>query len=335
MNKLFLEPYYGGSHKSFADTYIDEKWTLLTLPAKKWSWRMRHAAITFAHILNEKYSECRWDQIFATDMMNFAEFIALAPPSVRSAEKIFYFHENQLTYPDTIKKHKDYNHAFTNFVSAIAADRVLFNSHYHKNEFLDAITKLLQRMPDYRHVEEINKIRAKSEIFYPPSDISIFPRVKNDVPVITWAARWEKDKNPQDFFAVIDKLIESGIKFRINVLGGNSERSSIGYLFNDFKKRYESIIDAWGFVSRSDYENILNKTDIFISTAIHEFYGISAVEANKAGAFCILPNRLAYPEVFKNRDNVILYGQTSSELFKCLNKKISIIFPFPSGKGNK
>ncbi len=325
MNKLFLEPYYGGSHKSFADKYIDDKWTLLTLPAHKWRWRMRHAAITFADILHDKYFECNWNQIFATDMMNFAEFIALAPPNVRNAEKILYFHENQLTYPDNSKTEKDYHYAFTNFVSAIVADRVLFNSHYHKNEFLDEMKKLLKRMPDFGHVDQVDKIRAKSEVLYPPADIQIFPRVKNEVPIITWAARWEEDKNPHDFFAAIDKMIESGIKFRINVLGGSSESSSIGKLFDCFKEKQKSIIDTWGFVSREDYEKILNKTDIFISSAIHEFYGISAVEAHKSGAFCIIPNRLAYPEVFKNRDNVILYGQTSSDLFKCLNKKMKTL----------
>ena len=317
--KLFLEPYYGGSHKSFADEYIKDKaWELLTLPPTKWRWRMRHAAITFANILNEQYADCKWEQIFATDMMNFAEFLALAPPAVRDAEKILYFHENQLTYPDSSKTEKDYHYAFTNFVSAIAADRVIFNSHYHKDEFLHAMKKLLKRMPDYGHIEEVDKIRAKSEVLYPPAEISVLPRVKNEIPVITWAARWEEDKNPQDFFDAIDKLASLGVKFRINVLGGSSESSSIGTLFYNFKKKHESIIDYWGFVSRADYEKILNRTDIFISTAIHEFYGISAVEAHKAGAFCILPNRLAYPEVFKNKTNVILYGQTSSELFQCL-----------------
>jgi len=207
MKKLFLEPYYGGSHKSFADEYIkDNTWELLTLPPTKWRWRMRHASITFANILNEQYAECQWEQIFATDMMNFAEFIALAPPAVRNAEKILYFHENQLTYPDSSKTEKDYHYAFTNFVSAIVADRVIFNSHYHKNEFLDEMIKLLKRMPDYGHVDEVDKIRAKAEVLYPPADISILTRVKNDIPVITWAARWEEDKNPQDFFDVIEKL---------------------------------------------------------------------------------------------------------------------------------
>src|SRR5664279_4809420 len=48
---LALEPYYGGSHRAVLDGLvqrIDAEWTLLTLPARKWKWRMRGAAITMA-----------------------------------------------------------------------------------------------------------------------------------------------------------------------------------------------------------------------------------------------------------------------------------------------
>ena len=48
---LALEPYYGGSHRAVLDAlaaHVDADWHLLTLPARKWKWRMRGAAITFA-----------------------------------------------------------------------------------------------------------------------------------------------------------------------------------------------------------------------------------------------------------------------------------------------
>ncbi len=37
--------------------------------------------------------------------------------------------------------------------------------------------------------------------------------------------------------------------------------------------------------------------DVVVSTALHEFFGIGVVEAIAAGAFPLLPRRLAYPEV--------------------------------------
>jgi len=51
MDVLGLEPYYGGSHRAFLDGWSGasrHSWTVLSLPPRKWKWRMRHASITFA-----------------------------------------------------------------------------------------------------------------------------------------------------------------------------------------------------------------------------------------------------------------------------------------------
>jgi glycosyltransferase involved in cell wall biosynthesis len=57
-------------------------------------------------------------------------------------------------------------------------------------------------------------------------------------------------------------------------------------------------IDFWGYQnSREDYEHVLSQADVIVSTANHEFFGISVVEAIAAGAYPLLPNRLSYPEI--------------------------------------
>ena len=51
MRVLALNPYHGGSHRAFLDGWMANsrhRFTLLTLPAHHWKWRMRHAAVTFA-----------------------------------------------------------------------------------------------------------------------------------------------------------------------------------------------------------------------------------------------------------------------------------------------
>ena len=43
---------------------------------------------------------------------------------------------------------------------------------------------------------------------------------------------------------------------------------------------------------------VVARGDIAVSTAKHEFYGISVIEAVRAGCIPFLPNRLSYPELF-------------------------------------
>ena len=40
----------------------------------------------------------------------------------------------------------------------------------------------------------------------------------------------------------------------------------------------------------------MNQSDLLPVTSIHDFFGISTVEAMANGVFPLLPNRLAYPE---------------------------------------
>lgn len=128
---LLIEPYYGGSHKAFTDGYIKyskHKIKLLSMPARKWKWRMRGAAIWLA----ERLPDFEPDIILASDYLDLAAFSALAPAEVSLIPRVVYFHENQLTYPLDSHARQDYQFGLTNITTCLAADRVLFNSHYHQ-----------------------------------------------------------------------------------------------------------------------------------------------------------------------------------------------------------
>ncbi|MHC4146575.1 MAG: tRNA-queuosine alpha-mannosyltransferase domain-containing protein [Planctomycetota bacterium] len=193
MRILALEPYYGGSHKAFIDGLSKASrhdWTLLTLPAHKWKWRMRHSAITFAAQtaeLEKLNSGC--DLLFCSDMLNLAEFVALAPVEIARLPKVIYFHENQLTYPVRVEDERDYQFAMTNLTSALAADTVWFNSQFHIDSFLDALAKFLKSMPDHQPLETDEIIRSKSSI-HPPG-ISDFS-ANNTVQIIHSPTRYQR-----------------------------------------------------------------------------------------------------------------------------------------------
>jgi glycosyltransferase involved in cell wall biosynthesis len=300
---LTLEPYYGGSHKAFLEGWIQyscHEWTVLSLPPWKWKWRMRHSAITLASQTEKKIREGgNWDIIFCSDMLNLAEYLGLVPPAIQKLPSVVYFHENQLTYPVAHPQDFDFHYVLTNLITALAATEVWFNSSYHQNIFLDELLVFLKRMPDFPPLEAVENIRRKSLVRYP--GISHFPKKEKRTPGpmrIVWAARWEHDKNPELFFKALRILKMRKVKFRISVMG--EQFRQIPEVFTTARQEFANHIDRWGYQQeRRDYENALLEADIFVSTADHEFFGFSVLEGVAAGAFPLVPEKLAYPETLE------------------------------------
>ena len=308
MRVLALEPYHGGSHQSFHDVWTAHSrhdWTALTLPPYKWKWRMRHAAVTFAAEVSRRRSVGEsWDALFCSDMLNLAEFRGLAPAEVAALPSVLYFHENQINYPVQVEKERDFQFGLTNIVSALAADRVWFNSGFHRDLFLESIPPFLNKMPDYRPLESVERIRAKAEVCQP--GVPSAPPRRGERPPgplrILWAARWEFDKNPETFFEALARLRQAEVPFRVSVLGQSFRETPP--IFERARSELEGCIDVWGYQSqKADYQRVLMRADVFVSTAIHEFFGISAVETMVAGAYPLLPRRLAYPELLDLRSH--------------------------------
>ncbi len=299
-NILALEPYYGGSHKAFLDGWINRsrhEWTSLTLPAHKWKWRMRHSAVTFAEQIEQATRPAGgWDVLFCSDMLNLSELRGLCP-AASELPAVAYFHENQLTYPVRRDDPRDLHFAYTNMTTALAAEQVWFNSAFHRDDFLSALRELLGRMPDYPHLDAVDRIAQKS-IIHPPGIAPLPERPERPGgPIrILWAARWEHDKNPDDFFSAVRTLAAGGAKFRLGVIGEQFDDSPA--VFEGAQAQFAEVIDHWGYKpTRDEYEATLAWADVIVSTANHEFFGLSVAEAVAAGAYPLLPERLAYPEL--------------------------------------
>ena len=306
MRVLVLEPFYGGSHRQFLDRWRQgsrHQLDLLTLSAHHWKWRMRHGAVDFADQTQELSAQGkRWDVLFCSDMLGLAEFRGLMP-SLADLPCVAYFHENQLTYPVREERERDMHFAVTNLTTALAADEVWWNSAFHRDDFLGAAERWLSRMPKSRLSRAPERIRRKSEVVPqgidvpPESALAARPAESDARPLsILWAGRWEFDKNPELFFSVIEKLEEGGVDFRLNVLGESYRQSP--EIFESARVRFAQRIDRWGYqASRDEYWRALSASDVFVSTADHEFFGVAAAEAIAAGCFPLLPNRLAYPDL--------------------------------------
>lgn len=299
---LFIEPFFGGSHRAFAEGLKHSSRhciRLLTLPARFWKWRMRGAAVT----LSEKANRMRfpYEAMIATDMLNLAEFRSLL---ARDAPSLLYMHENQVSYPVPEGESRDVQFGFTNVTSCLAADKVCFNSRYHYNSFFDELDGFLRQMPDYRLKNASARIMKKSRVLPLGVDLGFFdafPRMPlSGPPVILWNHRWEFDKRPELFFACLKKLRALGMDFRLAIAGENFQAKPKAFL--EAKKIFAKQIIHYGFAeTREDYARLLKNSDIVISTASQENFGISAVEAAYCGAWPLFPRGLSYPELIPQR----------------------------------
>ncbi len=308
MRVLALEPYYGGSHRAFIDGWIARsrhEFSLLTLPAHHWKWRMRHSAVTLAEQIRALWAEGAqkeprsWDLMWCSSMLNLGELLSLLPRPYRTLPCVAYFHENQVFYPSQHPDPRDVHFAFTNWTTALSADQVWFNSQHNLDSLCEQLLKLFKAMPDYKP-HSVDEIRQKSRI-EPPPICGLEPAARTDGPLhVVWAARWEHDKNPEDFFAALRSLKREGTDFRVSVLG--PQFRSVPAVFQNARQEFAEQLLHFGELPRDEYEGVLRSADVVVSTANHEFFGLAVMEAVSAGCVPLLPARLVYPELFSDPD---------------------------------
>ena len=260
---------------------------------------MRHTAMSFAAELARAHCDQPFDVLFCSSMLNLAELIGLAPHRLGPIPAVVYFHENQLSYPDRHRDARDVHFGLIHLSTIAAADAVWFNSGYHRDSFVQAMDEMLSAMaaPNLRDV--LRDAERRFEVFWPGIDPPAARAAERSAgPLrILWAGRWEHDKNPEDFFAAVSELDGAGVAFRLAVIGEQFRDAPA--VFERAHDRWADRIDYWGYQpARADYRAVLAWADVCVSTAAHEFFGLSMVEAARAGAYPLLPRRLAYPEVF-------------------------------------
>jgi len=301
-NILVLEPYFGGSHQSFLaglQKHLPCSFHLLTLPARKWKWRMRFAAPYFAELLRatEKY-----DAVLCSTFVDVAALRGLGPRWLREVPVLTYFHENQFAYPVQVEHERDLHFAVTNFLSALASDRLAFNSSYNMESFFAGCAAIGKKIPDMK-MERVSELRQKSTVLYPGVDFAGLDRsagadpAGDGTPVIVWNHRWEYDKNPDFFFRTLFQLRGLQVEYQLIVLGQSFGQQPA--IFEQIRAMLGPRLLHMGFEpDREKYYQWLRRGTLVVSTASHEFYGMSVIEAVRAGCRPLLPNRLSYPELF-------------------------------------
>jgi glycosyltransferase involved in cell wall biosynthesis len=323
---LFLEPFFGGSHREFAEGWNEHSpydFELHTLPSRFWKWRMRGAALHFARHIKDPAA---YRGLVVTDLMSLADLKALwgraCPPT------LLYVHENQLTYPLAPGEALDLQYGFTNITTALCADRILFNSESHFRAFFEELPRFVKRMPEFRPRWVSAQIREKSAVLHPGCRFS--PEEPVDLPpagkppLIIWNHRWEFDKNPGSFFAALEQVEDRGGEFRLALLGENYQK--VPKAFIAARRHWSTRIEQYGYVSsRPQYLSWLRRGGIVISTAEQENFGFSVVEAIRHGCFPLLPKKLSYPELIPEEfHDPVLYSD-EEELIEKLSRLLKAL----------
>ncbi|MFT5193102.1 MAG: glycosyltransferase involved in cell wall biosynthesis [Cellvibrionaceae bacterium] len=344
MQIFLISPYHAGSHKAWAEGYKKHSKhdvEIFSMLGQSWKWRMHGAAVTLSkQVLAQKSKP---DLVLVDDMLDLSTFIALTRKQLAGVPFALYMHENQLLYPVSpdIEKGpmrrnwgvRERQYVLINWKSMLAADRIYFNSQFHLNALFAELPAFLRHYSDHNEEETVEILAAKSMVLpiaieYPPSQEITEPMKSTQpqhrgLPVILWNQRWEFDKNPAGFFAALRQFKIEGGRFKLIVCGESFQKAP--ELFEQAEKEFAAECLHFGFASRERYQELLTQSDIVVSTAHHEFFGISILEAIQAGAFPLLPNRLSYPELIPAEHHAEIIYEDQGDLIRKLHAVIELV----------
>ncbi|MBC7182936.1 MAG: DUF3524 domain-containing protein, partial [Marinobacter sp.] len=296
---LLLSGYDAASHRRWREQLIDLlpdfRWASLALPPRFFRWRIRGTPLSW---LNEPLLREPWDLVIATSMVDLATLRGLHP-RLAATPCLLYMHENQFAFPVSSGQSASVDPQMVNLYSTMSADCVVFNSGWNRESFFDGAGALLDRLPDAVPDGLIANLRDKSRIIPVPIEDQLFVARKHahnwGCPHLLWNHRWEYDKGPERLLALLRVLDGRSMSFRLSVVGEGFRNHPNA--FDQIREQFDDRIEQWGFVPRRQaYDRLLGQADIVLSTALHDFQGLSMLEAMASGCVPLAPDRLAYRE---------------------------------------
>lgn len=314
MHVLLVEPWLTGSHQAWAEGYAGHSAHdvhLVSHPGSFWRWRLRGGAVTLAEQAATVVADHGPpDVVLASSMLDVPAFCGHARDWMGSAPVALYLHETQSARTALTGEALDDDMAYRNWASMVAADHVFVNSAFHRDALFGSLPELLARPPDLRHDHLLDAVRARTTLLPVGVDVEAVrsPGPTDDgPPIVLWSHRWDHDKAPKLFFRALRRLDHEGIAFRVALAGANARADPREFI--EAEERFGPKLVHVGHLPRDEYVDLLRRSSVVVSTAVHEFFGVAMVEGMAAGAVPLLPRALSYPEVVPPRfHDAVLYG---------------------------
>lgn len=128
---------------------------------------------------------------------------------------------------------------------------------------------------------------------------------------VIWSSRWDKEKDPLFFLAVIDNLLGQGVDATFKVCTSapalKSNRTGLLSALNSTRCKYPGKVLILEGLTKEAYYEELCKAKIQFNCALQDFVPITLQEASVAGCYPLYPYFRAMPETFRG-ELKYLYG---------------------------
>ncbi len=314
---LLLSAYDTLSHqkwrKQLTNGLPEYDWQVLTLPPRFFNYRVRTNALSW-YYAQKSVLERTYDLVLATSLSDLTLLKALNP-GLEKTPVWMYCHENQFAYPKSEREKHEHRLQVQTcfFFNCLCADHISFNSRWNQESALQGLDNLRQSWPERLPIESVQSIREKSSVLPVPLDdlkpINACSDDKERLDLV-WNHRWEYDKGPSRLLHFVEQLLQTPTSkleraVRVHIVGQQfrkhpDEFSLIHQRF-DHSSNNRISLGEWGFIADAKaYRELLTSSDVVLSTAHHDFQGLSILEAVQQGCVPLVPNDLAYPEFFSS-----------------------------------
>lgn len=327
---LLLSAYDAVSHRAWRERLQqllpEYQWTQLALPARNFNWKIRGNSLIWAYteaeVLHQSY-----DLLIATSMVDLSSLRGFVP-ELAAIPTIVYFHENQFCYPQGKHRKDNIEHQLVPLYAALSGDRIIFNSEFNRQSFLQGARNLLKKLPDKMPAAIVKKLES-SEVIGVPLHCDIERNMENGKALaenkkqcnkdefnLLWNHRWEYDKGPGLLLEVVTLISQQQLPLRFHVVGESFrdqpvEFSKIEELLRRHGQQTGLTEGEFGFIpDPQEYRKLLASCDVVLSTAKHDFQGLAIQEACMQGCSPLTPNDLVYPEYLRSE---FLYQRKESD----------------------
>jgi glycosyltransferase involved in cell wall biosynthesis len=121
----------------------------------------------------------------------------------------------------------------------------------------------------------------------------------NDLKLL-WNHRVEYDKGIDQFLALLLQLRNTHLPFKLILLGQRFRKLPESWQTLTMQFAEQILVNEFA-ETREAYFSWVQRADIVVSTACHEFQGLAVMEACVMGCVPLVPDRLSYPEYFPDQ----------------------------------